>query len=330
MSQPESSAGCIHDVINCLEKQALLVPTRMMEREDHCTIQDRIPSWLRKKKSLKELRALKVRFRTACLSTVCEEARCPNITECFNAPTATFLILGDICTRGCRFCSIHKGKPSPPDRQEPGEVAQAAKDLRLDHVVITSVSRDDLVDQGAHAFAETISSIRAALPLSTIEVLTPDFSAQASLAEIVFSQRPDVFNHNVETVSRLYPSVRPEASLDRSLNLLRMAHEHAEPLVVKSGFMVGLGEKEDEIRDLIVSLKQAGCDIITIGQYMQPTKEQIPVVKYWHPDHFEEWSDLAKKIGISYVISGPLIRSSYHAKEALEGIRRNHGCDRDG
>ncbi len=302
----------------------------MMEPENLCTIKERLPSWLKKKKSLKELRTLKVRFRNARLSTVCEEARCPNITECFSVPTATFLILGDICTRGCRYCSINKGTPRPPDEHEPAEVAQAAKDLGLDHVVITSVSRDDLSDQGAYAFAETISEIRRALPLATIEVLTPDFSAQASLAEVVFNEKPDVFNHNVETVARLYPCVRPEARLETSLNLLRLAHDYSEPLVVKSGFMVGLGEKEDEIRDLIVSLKQAGCDIITIGQYMQPTKRQTPVVKYWHPDHFKQWSDLAKKIGIRYVISGPLIRSSYHAKEALEGIRQNHGCNTDG
>ncbi len=276
------------------------------------------------------MRTLKVRLRHSCLSTVCEEARCPNITECFSRPTATFLILGDICTRNCSFCSIHKGTPREPDEREDRMVAEAAREMGLEHVVVTSVTRDDLDDRGAHAFARTISSLRSALPCSTIEVLTPDFSGKASLAEIVLRAGPDVFNHNVETAGRLYGTVRPGANLETSLDLLRTARAYSGDLIVKSGFMVGLGESEEEIRDLIVSLKQAGCDIITIGQYLQPTKMQTPVTRYWHPDRFEAWSDLAKNIGIRYVVSGPLIRSSYHAKEALEEVRRVQGCRRDG
>jgi lipoic acid synthetase len=269
-------------------------------------------------------------LRHKCLSTVCEEARCPNISECFSSPTATFLILGDICTRNCTFCSVKKGMPQNPDEREPENVARTAQDMGLQHIVITSVTRDDLNDKGAHAYARTISMVRKALPLSTIEVLTPDFSGDASLAEIVFNQMPDVFNHNVETVGRLYSSVRPGASLDTSLGLLKMAREYSDSLIVKSGFMVGFGESEDEIQDLIISLKQAGCDIITIGQYIQPTKAHVSVKKYWHPEQFTAWSDLAKNIGIRYVISGPLIRSSYQAKEALEGIRRDHVYKRNG
>jgi lipoic acid synthetase len=302
-----------------------------MEHEaEACNISGRLPSWLKKKKNLRELRALKIRLRHKRLFTVCEEARCPNITECFNSPTATFLILGDVCTRNCSFCSVKKGMPSETDEREPENVARTAKEMGLEHVVITSVTRDDLDDKGAYAYARTISLVRKALPLSTVEILTPDFSGNVALAEIVFNQMPDVFNHNVETVGRLYSSVRPEASLDTSLRLLKKARDHSDSLIVKSGFMVGLGESEDEIRDLIFSLNQAGCDIITIGQYMQPTKAQVPVNKYWHPERFMAWSDLAKNIGIRYVISGPLIRSSYQAKEALEGIRRDHVYKRNG
>lgn len=214
-----------------------------------------------------------------------------------------------------------------PDEQEPTQVAQAARDMALKHVVITSVTRDDLEDQGARTFAKTISEVKRLLPLSSVEVLTPDFSGSQALAEIVFNAEPHVFNHNVETVGRLYNTVRPGARLKTSLNLIRSAHEYSDSLVVKSGFMVGLGETHDEIRDLIVSLQQAGCDIITIGQYIQPTKRQMPVAKYWPPESFQEWSDLAKNIGIRYVISGPLIRSSYRAKEAFEEILKLRGCD---
>jgi len=297
----------------------------MTDDSDICNRQERLPSWLKKKKDLKELRPLKLRLRSACLSTVCEEARCPNITECFKSPTATFMILGDICTRNCAFCSVKKGIPSDHNDQEPEEVARAAKEIGLDHVVITSVTRDDLADKGASAFARTIEQIRKQLPGSSVEVLTPDFSGDTSLAGIVFDQKPDVFNHNVETVERLYGCVRPGAHLETSLCLLKAAREYDDSLVVKSGFMVGLGETEEEIHELILSLHRAGCDIITIGQYLQPTKNQVPVERYWPPERFALWSELAKNAGIRYVVSGPLIRSSYQAKEALRRIREARG-----
>lgn len=283
--------------------------------------QKRLPSWLRKNKDLSALRETKKSLRKASLATVCEEARCPNICECFAKPTATFLILGDVCTRSCRFCSVKKGVPSQINSDEPSFVAQAALDLRLDHVVITSVSRDDLPDGGAGQFADTVKAVRAKLPQSTIEVLTPDFGGNEDHLRTVLDARPDVFNHNVETTSRLHSTLRPEASLFRSLEILRKAKNVSEKIITKSGFMVGLGESETEIHELLSALEHARCDIVTIGQYMQPTKQQVAVVTYWMPEQFDLWANLAKTLGIRYVVSGPLVRSSYHAKEALEETR---------
>lgn len=271
---------------------------------------------------------MKSDLRGACLSTVCEEARCPNITECFTKPSATFLILGDTCTRSCRFCAVSKGTPSRPDPDEGLRVARAAVSLGLEHIVITSVSRDDLEDRGAGAFALVIREVRTSLPHASIEVLVPDFSGMHGLIEMVLEERPDVFNHNVETIGRLYRSIRPQAELDTSLKVLRTAREYSEDLVVKSGFMVGLGETEDEILDLMLSLKQAGCDVVTIGQYLQPTLSQIPVEKFYDPEDFKRFSDLAKSIGIRYVISGSFVRSSYQAKDILEQIRLDRNIDR--
>lgn len=283
--------------------------------------QKRLPSWLRKNKNLNALRETKKSLRKASLSTVCEEARCPNICECFAKPTATFLILGDICTRHCRFCSVKKGVPSQINSDEPSILAQAAFDLRLDHVVITSVSRDDLPDGGAGQFAETINAVRTKLPRATIEVLTPDFGGNEDHLRTVIDARPDVFNHNVETTARLHSTLRPEASLSRSLEILRKAKTMSDNILIKSGFMVGLGESEAEIIELLSALEHARCDIVTIGQYMQPSKQQVGVVTYWMPVQFDRWADLAKTLGIRYVVSGPLVRSSYHAKEALEETR---------
>ncbi len=283
---------------------------------------EKLPDWLKRKKNLHELRELKIRLRQARLSTVCEEARCPNIAECFSKPTATFLIMGDSCTRNCGYCSVKSARPAALDPDEPANVAQAVRDLNLSHAVITSVTRDDLPDKGAGAFARTICAIRKTRPATSIEVLTPDFMGQTELLMKVLDAAPDVFNHNLETCDRLHAAVRPGADLDRSLNLLRAAKKAAPQIVTKSGFMVGLGETEAEIHEMLLQLRDSGCDIVTIGQYMRPTKAQIPVVRYWEPDKFEQWADLAKNIGISYVISGPLVRSSYHAKEALEGIMK--------
>ena len=285
----------------------------------------RIPSWAKKNKRLKDLHLTKAGLRTSGLASVCEEARCPNIAECFARPTATFLILGDTCTRGCRFCSIRKGAPAPPDPREAERVAQAASAMGLKHVVITSVTRDDLPDQGAGAFAGTIREIRKLLPGSTVEVLTPDFSGRADLIEMVLRERPDVFNHNVETVGRLYGAVRPQAGLETSLKVLRTARGFSADMVVKSGFMLGLGEREEEVTELLQALSRSGCEVVTMGQYLQPTAKQVPASRYWSPEDFERFSDIAKSTGIRYVISGPLVRSSYQAKEILEEVRRDRG-----
>jgi lipoyl synthase len=281
----------------------------------------RLPGWLKKNRDLSTLHHLKAKLRHSGLSTVCEEARCPNICECFHKPTATFLILGDVCTRYCSFCSVRKGAPAPLNLNEPFLVARAAEELGLEHVVITSVTRDDLPDKGAQGFTSTIRTIRDLIPECTIEILTPDFSGRQGLLEIVLDEKPDVFGHNVEMAERLYPSIRPYSSLTRSLNVLRGIKKISPETIVKSGFMVGLGETESEIKDLLGSLADAECDIVTIGQYLRPTRVQIPVAHYWEPEFFASWSNLAKSLGIGYCIAGPFVRSSYHAKEVLKDIR---------
>ncbi|MFY9167989.1 MAG: lipoyl synthase [Desulfomonilia bacterium] len=303
----------------------------MKDRGQACSCPERIPSWAKKNKRLKDLHLTKTSLRTLSLASVCEEARCPNIAECFARPTATFLILGDICTRGCRFCSIRKGVPAPPDPREGERLAQAAAAMGLKHVVITSVTRDDLPDQGAAAFAGTIRAIRKLLPGATVEVLIPDFSGRTDLIETVLRERPEVFNHNVETVGRLYGSIRPQASLKTSLAVLRTAREYSCDTVVKSGFMLGLGESKEEVAELLEALSRSGCEVVTMGQYLQPTAAQVPVSRYWSPEDFKRFSDIAKNAGIRYVISGPLVRSSYQAKEVLEEVRRNRiGVGKDG
>lgn len=283
----------------------------------------RIPPWAKKNVDLKGLHAVKSGLRHARLASVCEEARCPNISECFTRPCATFLILGDVCTRSCRFCSIRKGTPSRPAEDEGSQVAEAALAMGLTHIVITSVSRDDLDDKGAGAFARAVREVRKVLPGSTIEVLVPDFSGRRDLVDVVLNEMPDVFNHNVETIGRLYPSIRPQAGLKRSLEVLKAAREHSPDVAVKSGFMVGLGENEDEIRELLEELSGAGCDIVTIGQYLRPTLSQVPVERYWTLQDFENFSDLAKTAGIRYAMSAPLVRSSYRAGEVLKRLRHD-------
>ncbi len=281
---------------------------------------ERLPAWLRNHRKPSSLRDVKLRLRKGGLSTVCEEARCPNISECFSKKDATFLILGDICTRNCRFCSVAGGSPGAPDPNEPALLSEAATELGLKHVVITSVTRDDLTDKGAGHFAACISEINRRLPGTSVEVLTPDFSGDISLLDIVLEGKPDVFGHNVETVRPLYSDIRPGADLDTSLAVLNAAARHGGVLV-KTGFMVGLGESEVEIVDLIRSIKEAGVDILTIGQYLRPTRNQVPVLKYWEPEAFEAWARLAKGIGISYVVSSPFVRSSYKAGDILKEIR---------
>lgn len=281
----------------------------------------RLPLWLKRNRDFESLHNLKERLRSTGLSTVCEEARCPNISECFRMSAATFLVLGGVCTRGCRFCAVAKGAPAPPALDEPARVASAVAGMGLHHAVITSVTRDDLPDHGAGIFAATIRAIRQAAPGCTVEVLTPDFGGQQDRLETVLMERPEVFGHNVETVGRLQGALRPGANLTRSCSLLRSAKTMCGDTVVKSGFMVGLGEDDDEIAGLLSTLRDAGCDVVTIGQYMRPTRNQVPVRKYWEPGAFERWSNLAESLGIGYCVAGPLVRSSYRAGEILEDVR---------
>jgi lipoic acid synthetase len=250
------------------------------------------------------------------LQTVCQEANCPNRGECFNRGTAVFLILGPRCTRNCRFCNVSPGRPAAVDPTEPARVAEASARLQLRHVVITSVTRDDLPDYGATQFAECITQVRQLLPHATIEVLTPDFRGDLAALEIVLSRRPSVFNHNVETVPRLYETVRPGADYQRSLSILEGARGR-QSLWVKSGIMVGLGETTDELKQLFGDLASVGVSLLTIGQYLAPSAEHLPVVRYLHPDEFDQLRDFAVQAGIATVFSGPLVRSSYLADNMI-------------
>jgi lipoic acid synthetase len=281
----------------------------------------RLPAWLRNPKELSCLRDVRLKLRKGGLSTVCEEARCPNISECFSKNEATFLILGDVCTRGCLFCSVGRGIPACPDDTEPINLATAAAELGLTHVVITSVTRDDLEDKGAKQFAACIKEIKQTMPDASVEVLTPDFSGDTGLIDIVLDEKPDVFAHNVETVRRLYPIARAGADLDRSLSVISSAGISGK-VYVKTGFMVGLGETEDEIAELIKEIRDAGADILTIGQYLRPTKNQLEVARYYEAEAFDKWAELAKETGIRYVVSGPFVRSSYRAGLVLNEIRK--------
>ncbi len=259
-------------------------------------------------------------MRNAHLNTVCEEARCPNLAECWGARTATFMILGEICTRSCGFCNIKMGMPNPVDWDEPRRVAESVKDLGLRHAVITSVDRDELKDGGASVFAETIRLIRETSPECTIEILTPDFKGEESAFEIIMKNPPDILNHNLETVERLYHAVRPQAKYSRSLELIRWFKEKG--LRTKSGIMVGIGETKDEVFGIMDDLRSYGCDIMTIGQYLQPTKEHLPVARYVTPDEFREYKEYGKKIGFLAVESGPLVRSSYHADKHARLLKK--------
>ncbi len=278
----------------------------------------RLPDWVRTG-STAGGRETRRTLRSLGLSTVCEEARCPNKGRCFEKPTATFLILGDSCTRSCGFCSVDSSRPSPPDPSEPARVALASKALRLRYVVITSVTRDDLPDGGAAHFAETITMVRSSLPGAKIEVLTPDFQGDEGALKKVLDASPDVFNHNIETVPRLYPVVRPQADYSRSLRVLRAAGEIAPSIPVKSGLMVGLGETFDEVLSVMRELRSAGCEVLTVGQYLRPGRRNLPVVEYIHPDLFERYREAALRIGFTRVASGPLVRSSMDAEEMYTG-----------
>jgi lipoic acid synthetase len=258
------------------------------------------------------------------LATVCCGAKCPNRAECFTNGTATFMILGDVCTRNCSFCAVTGGDPASLRSDEPQAVAEAAATLDLQHVVITSVTRDDLADGGADHFARTIRAVRDRVPSATIEVLTPDLQGLARRLDTVLSAGPDVFNHNVETVPRLYSVVRPEADYERSLSLIAHADQWrrriGRKLATKSGLMVGLGERDNEIRAVMEDLRVAGCDILTIGQYLQPSADNLPVARFSPPGQFDAWRIEALAMGFRAVASGPLVRSSYHADNALKGL----------
>jgi lipoic acid synthetase len=251
------------------------------------------------------------------LHTVCQEARCPNIAECFGRGTATFMILGDTCTRACRFCAVRHGQPSPLDPHEPERVAEAAARMGLRHVVVTSVTRDDLPDGGAGQFAATARALRRRLPETTVEVLIPDFSGCCAALEAVLDAQPDVLNHNLETVARLYPRVRPQADYHRSLDVLAWAKARAPHIVTKSGLMLGLGERTVEVLDVFHDLRRVDCDLLTLGQYLQPTDRHLPVVRYVRPDEFEGYRDRAEALGFRGVAAGPMVRSSYRAENLL-------------
>jgi len=276
-----------------------------------------LPVWIRERKlNLGELHDIRSVMSRGNLHTVCDEARCPNRSECFSRGTATFLIMGDVCTRSCRYCSIAHGRPRPLDAGEPRELARAVQEMRLKHVVVTSVDRDDLADGGAGHFAAVIAALRALDPAPTVEVLTPDFRGNPAAIDTVLAARPDVYNHNVETVRRLYPAVRRQGRYDWALEVLARVAANGGGMVRKSGLMVGLGEERSEIETTLHDLRAVDCQVVTIGQYLRPTGKELPVVRYWTPQEFAEAEAYGRSLGLE-VIAGPFVRSSYHAEEAF-------------
>jgi lipoic acid synthetase len=277
----------------------------------------RLPEWLRTRlpttDSFAHTRALLDELK---LHTVCQSAKCPNHWECWSKGTATFMIAGDRCTRACGFCAVTTAKPFALEADEPARVAEATRRMRLRHVVITAVARDDLADGGAEHFRQTINAVRGLNPETVIEVLTPDFNDRDAAIETVLSARPHIFNHNLETVRRLTPKVRSRATYDRSLSVLgKVKARSGSSVYTKSGLMLGLGETEEEVLVALSDLRQAGCDILTLGQYLQPTLRHLPVVKYIPPAEFDTYGEHARGIGFIHVASGPMVRSSYHADE---------------
>jgi lipoic acid synthetase len=273
------------------------------------------PSYLRLKGLMRELQ----------LHTVCEEARCPNIGECWTHGTATFMILGDVCTRACGYCAVGHGRPHALDAAEPARVADAVHRLDLAHVVVTSVDRDDVPDGGAVIFAETIREIRRRTPTASIEVLIPDFQGQEAPLHTVLDAGPDVLNHNTETVPRLYRLARSGGRYARTIELLDRARRYTPHIATKSGIMVGLGEEWNEIVDTLRDLRDAGCAILTLGQYLRPSPAHLPMTRYYHPDEFARLKDIALEMGFSHVESGPLVRSSYHAHEQADAFKKASG-----
>ena len=285
----------------------------------------RKPAWIRAKAPTDEkVLGLKKLIRQHKLHTVCEEASCPNLGECFGHGTATFMIMGDICTRRCPFCDVAHGKPQPLDSSEPANLAEAVRLMQLNYVVITSVDRDDLADRGAGHFVACIQAIRSASPDTRIEILVPDFRLRIDRALDILQQAPpDVFNHNLESVPRLYTKVRPGADYAASLSLLQKFKQQQPAVPAKSGLMLGLGESMDEVKQVLLDLKQHDCDMVTIGQYLQPSRYHLPVERFVHPDEFKEIGDFASQLGFSNVASAPMVRSSYHADLQAAGKALN-------
>ena len=283
------------------------------------TTYQRKPEWLRIKtiggKNRTQVEKL---LSSLSLHTVCEEANCPNVMECFSNRTATFMILGNMCTRNCTFCNVSKGETQAVDVDEPVHVAEAVSELGLQHVVVTSVTRDDLPDGGAEHFANVIYKIREMNAEVAIEVLIPDFGGNKEALKKVIDAKPDILNHNIETVPRLYPSVRPMAFYQRSLELLKNVKSYDNTILTKSGIMLGLGETWEEVIETFKDLRQVDCDLLTVGQYIAPSLKHHPVVEYVHPDTFKKYREMALKLGFKYVASGPLVRSSYHAEKAMK------------
>jgi lipoyl synthase len=300
----------LHEIRSTRQRPSHDVSVASEERKGH------LPSWFKVKiRQGPDYTDIRNTMDRLSLHTICEEARCPNVWECWNARTATFLILGDICTRRCHYCAVTTGRPLSLDRGEPLRVAQAVQALGLRHVVITSVNRDELEDGGAEIFVDTIRQIRHVISTCSIEVLIPDFEGDYSALQAIAKEKPEIVNHNIETVRRLFPSIRPQGKYDRSLELLdRAKHLGAH---TKSGLIVGMGETIDEVRDVMRDLRTAGCDIMTIGQYLQPTKQHLPVDRFYHPDEFAVLKEEGLILGFSHVESGPLVRSSYHAAEQV-------------
>ncbi|MGD8453935.1 MAG: lipoyl synthase [Phycisphaerae bacterium] len=298
--------------------QSIPLPLSQSEPQPPSPRRRRLPSWLKRPVPVAEA-LLKTRklINGLELNTVCVEARCPNLTECWSRHTATFMILGDKCTRACRFCAVQTARPEPPDEAEPEHLAEAAERLGLRHVVITSVCRDDLPDEGAGQFARCTQAVRGRLPEATVEVLVPDFHARRECIAAVTDAAPEVFNHNVEVVARLQKQARPQAKYQRSLDTLRIAKELRPTGRTKSGIMVGLGETRSEIEETLRDLLAVGCDMLTIGQYLQPavgSARHLPVERYYTPEEFDELGAAAREMGFAAVASGPFVRSSYFAE----------------
>jgi lipoic acid synthetase len=321
---PPAQQACLHHLFptpGFLEPMLYLQKKNMPDIDlpvlDESPSHARRPEWLKVKAPGGEsFSHLKTMMRSKSLHTVCEEARCPNIAECWNAGTATFMINGDTCTRSCGFCAVKTGRPLPLDWDEPRRVAEAVKQMNLVHCVITSVNRDELVDGGAEIWAQTIRAVRESSPSTTVEVLIPDFKGNLAALQKVVDEKPDILNHNTETVPRLYRRVRPQGKYPWSLQLLREAKQLG--MNTKTGIMLGLGETREEVVAVMEDLVKVQCDILTLGQYLQPTKNHLPVHRFVHPDEFAEYRSIGMSMGFRHVESGPLVRSSYHAERHVD------------